>query len=150
VGDVRRVGDVVEPVARVVGRQQHVDLHLAREILEASRSRAAFCTPVRLGRCRAADPGVRVGGGRAIELPFEPARDGVVGRCVGSGPTGRRHCGGPQLADHLLPNLGMGADVLKVDAVERERTCFQSLVVTADAIALQGLLDRRRSGSRRP
>ena len=99
----QHVRDVVEAVGRVVGRQQR-----RRIDVEASRSRMAFWYSARFSRCSSGRPG-----NRAAPRRRDPgsARAPRHERCIvassGRRAPLRRHHARSQLADHLLPHLGV-------------------------------------------
>ena len=62
------------------------------------------------------------------------------------GAPGRRHRSGAQLADHLFPDIGLDRHLRRIDAVERQPSGAQSLVVAADTVLVQHLTRLDRSG----
>ena len=62
--------------------------------------------------------GVGVGGGRTIERGLEVGHEAVVGRLIRSGPRTRRHRSGPELPDHLLPQIGVRGNVRDIGPFE--------------------------------
>ena len=110
----------------------------------ASRSRIALAYSARLSRRRTGRPGRARAG--AIQLVLEPRDQTVSGRLIGPAHAVRRHGADAQLADNLLPGLGVRLDVRDVERVERESACLQPLVVTGDAVPLdRGLMRDRRT-----
>ena len=99
---LEHIGDVVEAVARAIGRQQRLDVDRHAEqvadriaVLGAVQAMQGLAPRLRRGRC----------GG--IELPFEIG-DEARGRCrVGPRAARRRHEAKVELVDHLLPHGGI-------------------------------------------
>ena len=151
----QHVADVVEPVARVVRRQQSrgVDLEPQEVADRVGVLRAIQAVE------RGPPAGVGLRGRCRIELRFEVGDQAVVGCLVGPGPRRGRHRPRAQLARHLLPRSRVAADRRDVGRVEREVGDAQPLVVAGDAVAVErrpvlgGLGPRRRrrggSGERR-
>ena len=137
---------VVEAEGGVVARQErrHVDLE-GQQVADG----VAVLGPVQAAEgVRAAR--IRVGGGRGVERRLEVRDHAAVVGGVGPGARPGRHRAGPQLADDLLPQLGMAGDVGDVDAFERQAAGLEPVVVTGDAVAVeQGLLVGRSLPSRR-
>jgi len=97
---VQRAGDVVEAVAGVVDGQERSGIDLQPEQV-ANRVRILTAVqPVRPRRCVR-----RLLGRRAVQLPFQRAREEIDARRVGTGHVRRRHHSGAQLADDLLAEL---------------------------------------------
>ena len=74
-------------------------------------------------------------GGSAVELGFQPAGDGVVGRRC---PAGERPDGGIARLRSLTTTFSHVSaeliDLIGIDAFQREISGLQSLVVTGDAV----------------
>ena len=81
--------------------------------------------------------GIRPLGGGPIERGLQPRRESAVGLGVRPRPARRRHRLRAQLLEDLLPDLGIGADVLDVDVVEGKVSGQQTLVVAGDAVTIQ-------------
>ena len=127
-----RAGQVVEAVAGDVGGQERAAVHLeGQQIADGVRVLGAVEAvgrhPARLGPVR----------GRAVERRLEPAAEvlGLARRRPGP-PRGRHHAPA-QLLDHRLPARGRGADVRRVEPVERQPAGVEPLVVAGDAVAVQ-------------
>ena len=89
-------------------------------------------------RLRAPRVGMR--GGVAVDLGFQPAGQGVVGRCRGARPARRRHRPRPELRDDLLPDVGARADLRQVAPGEGQTGGAQAVVVAGRAVAVDRLL----------
>ncbi len=127
------VRDVVEPVLGVVGRQQRRGVDVEREQL-LDRVRV-------LGAIQAVQrevAGRRLGGG-AVEVGLERCDQAVDLRVAGMLAARRRHQPAAQLADDLLPDLGVRADRVRIELVEREARRLLDGVVALVAV----LLDQR-------
>ncbi len=152
VGDVpERVGDVVEPIARVVGRQEDVDLHLARQIVERQQIAGRVLVfraiqPVK----RRTDARVRACRRDAIELRFEPARhrdrrsprQAAAARPVAS----LRYAAWRRPSPRVCWWAPMSCRSTPSSASD---PVLNRCVVTADAVALQHLLDSPVAARRR-
>ena len=145
------VADVVEAVARLVSRQQRPPVHLQRQQVADG---VGVLRPVQPLDRRPAGVRTRVPG--VVEGALEVVGQRVVRGGVGPRAPGGRHGAGAQLLRHLLPHVGAAADVADIDGVERQAAGQQTLVVAADAVALQKRLvgfgsrfRRRLSGRRR-
>ena len=143
------VGDVVEALVVVVGREQRLGVDLEAEKVADG---VAVLDPVEPMRDGAA--GVRVGGGGAVELVLEPRRHRVVGGLVGARPADGGHHARPQLQRHRLPGGGVRAHVRGVERLQRHGNAprrVAAVAVAGDAVAVQHRLDRgrgRRRGGR--
>ena len=105
--------NVVEAVARVVGRKKRRDVDV--EIEQVADRVLVFraVQPVeRLGPAR-----IRIQPGAAIELAFEPRQERVVAASIGTRHAGRRHETGAHLPHDAFPRLRVGAHV------GRDRAC---------------------------
>src|SRR5262245_35398210 len=92
---------------------------------------------------------IRMGGPRPIDFLLQPARQRLRGGRVGPRAAGRRHRAGAKLADDLLPDLGIGADMIEIERVERESSGLESLIVATETILFGNgavRLTARRSG----
>src|SRR5687768_5841587 len=91
--------DVIETVAGFIGGKQRRDVDLEGEQVA---DRIAI-----LGAIQAAEgvgaPGVRIGGGRAIERGLQGGDERFVSGFIGSRSTNGRHVAGAKFANHLLP-----------------------------------------------
>src|SRR5262245_1257305 len=135
----QRVGVVVEPVSRVVGGQERRRVDLEPEQIA---DRVAVLHPVEAMQRRAA--GIRVLGGRAIEVGLERRRHAVSGDLVGTRTSDRRHRARPHLADDFLQHLGVLAGLRQIDLVERETGGLEARVMTGDAVLVEHGSRRRR------
>ena len=144
--DAEHAGDVVEAVARVVRRQQVVDVHVEGQQVADGVAVLGAAEPMeRLG-----PPRIGTGGGRGVEFAFQPGAKRVVGGVVRTRPGTGRHGAGPQFPDHLFPLRGMRRDVRRVDRLKREAAGLQPVVVTGDAVTVeQRLLIEFDRGARR-
>ena len=128
----QHLGDVVEALVRLVGRQQLLGVDLQRQqvadgvaVLEAVQ--AVIGDAAR----------IRVGGGVAVELGLQPGNERVELRRLGTAASRGRHRAAAQLADHLLPDLGARADAGHVGRVEQQVGGPQPIVVAGDAVAVE-------------
>jgi hypothetical protein len=139
--DEQRVGQVVETAARVVGRQQRAVVELSGEF----RQRQQIADGVGVFRPRQAvrqRRRARVGaGGRAgLELARQIAGGTSDDRLRRPRRTRGRHRAGPQLAQHLLPGLGLIAGARHASRIEHEAGGAQPLAVTGGAVLGDGRL----------
>jgi hypothetical protein len=77
---LEHAGNVVEPVAHIVARQERRDVEI--EIEQVAHRVAVLDAIQTMEGFRA--PGIRIRGPTAIELAFEPRREAVVRRLVGT------------------------------------------------------------------
>ena len=126
------VGDVVEPVRQVVGRQQRWTVDLQRQqvpdrvgVLGAGQA---------VGR-RTARVGIALR--RPVERGLQPRAERRAVICRRKRHSLRRHHPGPELANHLLPDRGVATDPSQVQTVELDSGGLELPVVTADAVAIQ-------------
>ena len=128
------VGDVVETVALVVGRQE-----LGR--IDVEREQIAHGVAV-LGSIQAMDgggAGIRRGGGGRVEPLLEITDE--TGSClvVGLRLAWRRHLPATQLARDFLEDLLVLGHLLKVDILERQAARLAGKVMAVDAVTLDDL-----------
>ena len=126
----QHVGIVVEPVHRVVGRQERGDVGIERQEI-------ADGVGV-LGAVQAMNAGAsRVGPDRGIPIEGRLEADGetVLDRFFGPGQAGRRHVAASELTNDLFPHRGSGPDRLDADAFEGETCRLQPVVMTAETVA---------------
>ena len=122
--------DVVEPVAGVVYRQPFSRFEV--DVQKIADGVAVFGAVQPMHR-RAAR--VRVVHRRAIQIRFKERRECLGGRGVRSGANGqRRHFAGADLSYHPFPDLRVAGDIRQRQALQREPSRFQPIVVAADAI----------------
>ena len=131
--DAEHAGDVVEPVAGPVGRQQLRDVDL--QVEQVAHGMVVLGPVEPMKRLRA--PGIRICRGGPVELRLQPADEPVVGRRGRPRARQRRHRAGPQLADHGLPDVRRVRDPGHVVGVERQVRRAQALVVAGDAVTVQ-------------
>ena len=125
--------DVVEPVARIVGRQHRRGVDVEREqiadrvLIFSAIQAMEGVVATRIGRGRR----------RAIERRLEIGLERLIGRLVGprTARTGRRHRARANPADDFFPAFRMGGQVLDDDFLEHPPAAFHPLAVTAAAIA---------------
>ena len=131
--------DVVESRARVVRRQERRDVDLqVQQVADRVPVLGRVQAPQRVGAA-----GIGTGRGGPVELGLQERGQAGVGLAVGARAACRRHHSRPQLAHHLLPDLGVVADARHVDRVEGQPRGAQVVVVAGDAVAVeQGLLGR--------
>ena len=139
--DRQRPRDVVESAARVVGRQQGrgVDLQV-----EEVADDVGVLGPVQAVE----DLGAGVQPGRPVELRFQPVPERRVIRLGRAAQAGRGHHAGPQLAHHLLPQLGVLADRGEIAPLERQVRGAVTVVVAGEAVPLNELAVRVRCAGR--
>ena len=133
--DAQHAGDVVEAVARVVGRQQRGDVDVyGQEIPD----RVAVLGAVEPVECLFA-AGVRIGRGGAVELRFQPARERLARGFVRPRPAGRRHLAAAHLAHDLFQQRRMCAGHGQIERVEGQPrvAVLHPLVVAAHAVAVE-------------
>ncbi len=133
---LQHAGDVVEAVARLVGRQQLGDLDVeVEQIANRVAILGAVQTMERLGAAR-----VRIGGGVGVELVFEPADERKPG--VGRRPrlADGRHHAGAQLANHRFPLGRMCGDLAQGQGLQTQVGRPLDVVVAARAVAGHGRL----------
>ena len=126
------VGNVVEAVRRVVRRQERCGVHVERDEI-ANRVGV-------LGAVQAMNEGSAGAGPRRrgiVQDPLERGRERVAFGLPGPRHACRRHHARPDLANDLLPHLGVRRDVGKVHLVERQACGLQARVVAADAVSGQ-------------
>ncbi len=127
--------DVVEAVARAVGRQQLRDVDIQVEEVAHGVVILGPVQPVeRLGAA-----GVGVGRGVPVQLGLQPADEPVVARRVRPRSRRRRHGPGPQLPDHRLPHRGRRRHRRHVVLVEGQPCRPHAAVVAGHAVAVQQL-----------
>ncbi len=135
--------DVVEPVARFVGRQERGNVHVEREQVADGVAVLGTREPAdRRGAAR-----IRPHGRRAIERRLEGGNDGIVGGFVRTRLVDRRHLPRAQLPDDLLPLDGMHGDVTARDRFERQACLLRRVVVAVEAVLLDERAMRRDGGA---
>ena len=141
----QRLRDVVEALARAIGRQQRAHVDVERRAGRESRWRT---------RCDSADaapassrlaPATSTARSRRVSSSVAKRR----ARRARARRAARRHHAGADLPDDLLPRLGVGADARDVQRVERQAASLRALVVAGDAVLLEERRFRRRWRRRR-
>ena len=130
--DGEDVADVVEAVARLVGRQEGLGVDVEGQDVADGVGVLGPVQPLHGRPSR-----IGSGFGRAVEGGLQIRGEGGVGRGVGARPRSRRHGRGAQFPQHLLPDRGVVADVRRVDGVEGEAGGEGAGVVAGDAVAVQ-------------
>ena len=119
--DRQCIGDVVEAVRGVVGRQQLGYVHVDIEEVPDDVAILGAVEPMvdrGPGQLRASRPG-------RVEGRLEPLDERVPHLVGGPRAAGGGHGSGAQLAHHLLPRLGVRADVGRIERVELEPQAAQ-------------------------
>ena len=111
---LQHAGDVVEPVALIVGRHQRRGVHVEREEVADGVLILGSVQPVQ------GHGAARVGPRRRglVDLGLEPGGKAVGRRRIGARAPQGRHGAGADLPDDLFPDLGLRRHVLEVDALE--------------------------------
>ena len=113
----------------------------------ASRSRIALAYSVRFSRWSGGRPGFGCAAAARSSPVSSDAISAATAGLVRPRAADRRHRAGAQLADDLLPDLGVLGGTGGIDRVERQAGGLQPLVVAGDAVPVE---DRaRRCGVRR-
>ena len=126
------VGDVVEAVAQIVGRQQLAAVDLQGQQVPDGIGVLGAVQPVHGLGAR-----VQVGGGGVVEPGLDPVDERPVCRLVRTRAARRRHLARAQLADDLLPGFRACPHVRHVERLERQPGRPQAIVVTGGAVAIQ-------------
>ena len=137
--DRQHARHVVECVSRRVGRQQLGYVDVERQQV----ADGVLVLPAAEAVERGAASRVGIGGGRLIERRFKLRDEGVERGLIGPWTTRWWHCAHPDLPDYLLPHLGSGAHVRRVDRVERQAAGPQPVVVAGDAVPIEQRPQRR-------
>jgi hypothetical protein len=132
-----RFREIVEALARSVGRQQRVHVDVERKQIA---NRVGVFGPIQAMQRGRRQRGGRIG--RAIETRFQLGGKCIEPRSIGPLRTARRHHAGADLLDDLFPRLDVAADLRDVEPIELETRRFQPLIVTGDAV----LIEERRLG----
>ena len=138
--DLQDVGDVVEPVRLIVGREKGSRVDVEREQVADG---VGVLGPVQAVERRPAWVGFRES--RAIDRGFEKRDEGLDAGLVRTRRAERRHHAAAQLSDDFLPGLGPSRDAVEIHLVEHQASRLDPLVVTRDAIPGHQCA-RRRSG----
>ena len=90
----------------------------------------------------------RIGVGRRdlVERRLQRGGHPYVGRPIGPRPPHRRHRPGAQLADDVLPCLGVVTDPLQIYRIQSEASRPEPLVVAGEAVAIQDYPHSRDGG----
>ena len=140
---LQHAGDVVEPVALIVGRHQRGRVHVEREEVADGVLILGAIQPMQGNGAT----GVRLRRRGLVDLGLEPGGQAVGRRRIGARAPQGRHGPGADLSDDLLPDLGLRRHVVEVDAVERDRdraARHQARVVAGHAVPFD---QRRMSGN---
>ena len=132
--------DVVEAVARFVGRQQRPGVDVERQqIPDGVLILGAVEAPQRLGAAR-----IRRRRGRLVERRLQPRRQraAVSGRRLR--PRRRRHRAGAQLAHRLFPGFGALVHVGDIEPLQRQTGGFEPIVVAGHAVLIEHRTRARR------
>ena len=128
----QHVGDVVEAVARIVGRQQRANVDLEREEIPHG---------VRvLGAVQPMDDrpsGIRVRRAVRVERRLDPTGDRVIRRPIRPRQPDRRHRAAAQPRGDFFQGARILGDVIEIEGIEREIRGRALLVVAADAVAIE-------------
>ena len=139
--DLEDAGDVVEPVALVVGRHERGGVDVEGQQVADGVLVLGPIEPVeRFGTTRI---GTRRRHG--VDLGLQEGGEGVAGADLRPRASDGRHRAGPQLADHLLPDVGVARHVAQIGRPQRDgdrSAGGQPLVVAGDAIAVEQRLVR--------
>ena len=110
------VAVVVEPVARIVHRQQRAGVHIQ---LEDVADGVAVFRAVQPVDCRM--PGIRVRRGFGIQRGFQPLAESGGGRDVGPRQARRRHLTALELSEHFLQQFGVIANTGGIQPLQTSR-----------------------------
>ena len=130
--DGQHLGDVVEALLLVVGREQRVGVDLEAEDVADGVGvlhpvEAVHGGPARVGILQA----------RAVELGLEPMDEVAGCRGRGARPAGGRHRVRPQAADDVLPGGRVRLHVRDVQRVQRQPGRERAPVVAGHAVAVE-------------
>ena len=141
--DREALGDVVEAVALVVGRQQRVDVELETEqVADRIGVLGAIETMQRrFPRVRRRESGL-------VERPFDRREESVDPGGIGTPRVGRRHHPRANLANHFFPGGGVRRHPGFVQVRQRQVAALHPVVVTADAVLADQRAVSRRRGRR--
>ena len=131
--NAQHVGDVVEPVGRVVGRQQRGRVDLQRQQVANGVGVLGAIQPVH-------ELAARIGtrGGGPVQRGAQPADQPLTGGAVGLRNALRRHHAHAHLADHLLPDVRCLGRLGEIQAFERQPAGLGASVMAGDAGPLDG------------
>ena len=131
----QHAGDVVEPVALVVGRQQigDVDVKVEQIANRVAVLRAIQAVHRLVARNRFAKR-------PTVERLFQRDGEGLERRLIRTRHALRRHHPAPQLHDHFFPDVGVRSSVGGVHALERKASGLHARGVTGQTV----FLDERR------
>ncbi len=131
--NAQHVGDVVEPVGRVVGRQQRGRVDLQRQQVADGVGVLGAVEPVH-------ELAARIGtrGGGPVQRGAQPADQPLARGAVGLRNALRRHHAHAHLADHLLPDVRCLGRLGEIQAFERQTAGLGAGVMAGDAVLLDG------------
>ena len=132
------VSDVVEPVVRLVGRQQRSRVDVQREQVP---NRVGVLHLIQAMIRGAA--GIRMGRRLPIQLRLQPRHERLEGLLIRPSSASRWHRAAPNFLHDFFPDFCAGTDVLDVGLVEREPSRLELLVVAGDAVVVE---ERARGG----
>ena len=134
----QRPRDVVEPVGRIVGRQEFRGVHFEREDITNRVGIFGAVEAMHAGRNQ-------IGGGAAVEFLLHERDHGFEYRRSRTRHARGRHHPGAKLAHDLFPGLGVVVHTGGVELIEQQSSGLQALVVAGDAILIEeGALGSRR------
>ena len=111
----------------------------------SSRIRVAVLGAIHAVDARARE--FRLGGGGAIQIILERNGEGRVIRSGGPRHARRWHHAGAEYPDDLLPGLGLGSDIRRIELIEGETGGLEALVMASDAILIQRFRQTRLEGA---
>ena len=141
----QQVGDVVEAVARFVGRQQRdrIDLEVQQILDGVGVLHAVQAVDHRPAR-------VHVRDGLAIEDGLERAEKGLGRRLVGPRRSCRRHHADAHFPDDFLEQVAVLIRTRRIDVLQRQAAGLQPVAVARHTVAGEDLIGvlcgRRRNG----
>ena len=80
---------------------------------------------------------IRFCGDGRIQFALQMSGYGLVGRFVGPGRAWRRHLVRAEFASDFFPDLGIAADILKIQLIDHQTGGLARLVVAGDAVFRQ-------------
>ena len=123
----------------VVGGKQRCDIHVDREqVADGGVILGSIETMKRLAASR-----VRAGQRHRVDLALEPRGRRTIRGLIGPGVPSRRHRLCPQLDDHALPGLGLGAHVGQIPRVEGQPRHAGPVVVAPHTVLVEYLASGR-------
>jgi hypothetical protein len=135
----QRPGLVVEAAAHVVRGKEGRRVDVEREQIADGVAILRAIQAVQSWRRQPLDCAV-------IELALEPARDLHICLARRAGIAGRRHHPGAQLADYVLPLLGIRRDAVELRVLEREAAGLLGVAMAVEAVVVDRRLVLRDHG----